>query len=119
MKSMKQLLHQSLSLWETGELNKQLLDNIKQTQLSFSKTMTEGNNIKELMERKTFSTDPMVFISINKFVNKVQPITNLNVNHNQLPPRIPQNFKIKKATFNLDQLNERLKHKSRASKMDL
>lgn len=81
--------------------------------------MTEGNNLNEIIGRKTFSSDPMVFISINKFVNKVQPITNLNVNHNQLPPRIPPNFKIKKATFNLDQLNKRLQSKSRTNKLDL
>ena len=112
---MSTILKESLSFWNNGEINKQIIDNFKNSSDEFSQNFKMNDDFKTFVNKK-FSSDPMVFISINKFVNKVQPITNLNMNSSPLPPKIPQTFKVKKGNFNLEQLNERLKHKTVSSR---
>ena len=111
---MNKLLKENLSFWGQEEQNQQFINDLKKSKEDFSKTFKMSKGFTEFVG-KNFSSDPMVFISINKFINKVQPITNVNVNKTPLPPKMPKTFKIKKGNFNLDQLNERLKTKALTS----
>ena len=38
----------------------------------FSRTISESKQFTDLIDKNKFSNDPMVFISINKFVKKVR-----------------------------------------------
>lgn len=112
---MNNLLKESLSYSGKDKQEKQFVDDLKSSNEDFSKTFKLTSGFSEFMGKK-FSSDPMVFISINKFINKVQPITGMDVNKTPLPPKMPKTFKIKKGNFNLDQLNERLKSKTSSVK---
>jgi hypothetical protein len=53
-------------------------------------------------------------------VKKVHSLSNIEGNKNELPPRAPPMFKIKKSSINLEKLNERMKHtKEMMSKKDV
>ena len=66
-KSMQEIKNSKLNENELGDA----MENLNQSQ-KFSKATSSGpKSLTDLIDKKKFSNDRMVFISINKFINKV------------------------------------------------
>ena len=64
---MQEIKNSKLNENELGDA----MENLNQSQ-KFSKTISSGpKSLTDLIDKKKFSNDRMVFISINKFINKV------------------------------------------------